>query len=183
MPPEHLSTHLTTGFYGKIPATGDFVGRGLPGNFVRAWDRWVAAHLAPLQSSGAWPDHLALRFILGPDANGPMAGIVLPSHDRAGRRFPLTVASPVSFPTSSLALTAAEWFAAVEDAADAARQGELSADEFAGALAELSFPDTRAEDAPLIGIALWTNGTLPIEVAPDHPVRALEPLLVNRGAA
>lgn len=183
MPPEHLSTHLTTGFYGKIPATGDFVGRGLPGNFVRAWDRWVAAHLAPLQSSGAWPDHLALRFILGPDANGPMAGIVLPSHDRAGRRFPLTVASPVSLPTSSLALTAAEWFATVEDAADAARQGELSADEFAGALAELSFPDTRAEDAPLIGIALWTNGTLPIEVAPDQPITALEPLLVNRGAA
>lgn len=178
MPSEHL-----TGFYGKIPATGDFVGRGLPGSFVRTWDRWVAAHLAPLQSSGAWPDHLALRFILGFGGDVPMAGIVLPSHDRAGRRFPLTVASPVPAPTSNLASTAAEWFAAIENVADAARQGEFSADEFAAMLAELPFPETQTEGEPVAGIALWIDGTRPVEVAPDHPIRALEPLLVSRGAA
>ncbi len=89
------SEHLATGFYGKIPATGDFVSRGLPGGFVRSWDRWVAAHLTPLQLSGAWPEHAGLRFVLGPDANGPMAGVALPGRDKAGRRFPLTVATPL----------------------------------------------------------------------------------------
>ncbi|WP_269932863.1 type VI secretion system-associated protein TagF [Aminobacter sp. HY435] len=175
--------HLTTGFYGKIPATGDFVGRGLPGGFVRTWDRWVAANLAPLQSSGTWPDHLGLRFIIGPDANGPMAGIVMPSRDRAGRRFPLTVASPVSVPATGLASTASEWFAAVKEVADLARQGELTADEFGRALAELPFPDADAEGNTVLGIALWAEGTEPVEVAPDAPISALEPLLVSRGAA
>lgn len=178
MPAEHL-----TGFYGKIPATGDFVGRGLSGSFVRAWDRWVAAHLAPLQSSGAWPEHLALRFILGAEADGPMAGVVLPSWDRAGRRFPLTVASPVTVPSGELASTATEWFAAVEDVADLARQGYLTADELAAMLAELPIPETKTEGNPVAGVALWIDGTRPIEVALEHPLRALEPLLVSRGAA
>lgn len=178
MPAEHL-----TGFYGKIPATGDFVGRGLSGSFVRAWDRWVAAHLAPLQSSGEWPEHLALRFILGAEANGPIAGIVLPSHDRAGRRFPLTVASPVAVPAGELASAAASWFAAVEDAADLARQGELTTDEFAAMLAELPFPELNSSGEPLAGIALWIDGALPLEANPHDPFKTIEPLLVSRGVA
>ena len=40
------------GFYGKMPATGDFVTRRLSGDFVRAWDRWLAQHLVPLFGSG-----------------------------------------------------------------------------------------------------------------------------------
>jgi len=178
MPAEHL-----TGFYGKIPATGDFVGRGLSGSFVRAWDRWVAAHLAPLQTSGAWPEHLALRFILGSAANGPIAGVVLPSHDRAGRRFPLTVASPVKVPAREMASAAAPWFAAIEDAADLARRGELTADEFAAVLAGLPFPDLDASRNPLAGIALWIDGALPLEATLHDPARAIEPLLISRGAA
>lgn len=177
MPPEHL----TTGFYGKIPATGDFVGRGLPGSFVRTWDRWVAAHLAPLQSSGAWPHHLGVRFILGPGANGPMAGIALPSQDRAGRRFPLTVASPVPAAVTGLASTATQWFDAIEDVADVARQGEFTADDFAAALAELPFPETSAQGDPVSGVAMWTKGELPLEVVLDSP--AIARLLGSRGAA
>ncbi|RWF89350.1 MAG: DUF2094 domain-containing protein, partial [Mesorhizobium sp.] len=29
---------ILPGFYGKMPATGDFVSRRLPGDFVRIWD-------------------------------------------------------------------------------------------------------------------------------------------------
>ncbi|RUZ99042.1 type VI secretion system-associated protein TagF, partial [Mesorhizobium sp. M7A.F.Ca.US.002.01.1.1] len=43
------------GFYGKMPATGDFVTRRLTGDFVRVWDRWLAQHLVPLMGSEAWP--------------------------------------------------------------------------------------------------------------------------------
>jgi len=37
---------ILPGFYGKMPATGDFVTRRLPGDFVRVWDRWLAQHIA-----------------------------------------------------------------------------------------------------------------------------------------
>jgi type VI secretion system protein ImpM len=169
--------HLGTGFYGKIPATGDFVGRGLPGEFVRAWDRWVASHLAPLQSSGAWPEDLALRFLLGPEANGPMAGIVVTSNDRAGRRFPLTVAAPVSVASAGTADMVVKWFDDIEMAADAARYGYVSADEFAANLATLPFPALDMTGEPVLGMVLWAGGSVPLDVDPTAPQVALDRLL------
>ncbi|RUW25688.1 type VI secretion system-associated protein TagF, partial [Mesorhizobium sp. M4B.F.Ca.ET.013.02.1.1] len=46
---------ILPGFYGKIPATGDFVSRRLTGDFVRVWDRWLAQHLVPLIGLESWP--------------------------------------------------------------------------------------------------------------------------------
>lgn len=173
MPVEHLGT----GFYGKIPATGDFVGRGLSGDFVRAWDRWVASHLAPLQSFGLWPENVALRFLLGSQANGPMAGIVVPSSDRAGRRFPLTVAAPLSSTLTGLAISASEWFDDVEAATDAARRDEVGADELARKLAGLPFPLAEADGEAVLGMLLWTRTCVPMEVDPAEPRAALDRLL------
>ena len=39
------------GWYGKLPALGDFASRRLPPEFVEPWDRWLAAGLA------AWREH------------------------------------------------------------------------------------------------------------------------------
>ena len=63
---------------------------GCPPDFVRFWDRWLARHLA-----ARLPDALPLHFVL---AHGPLraTGTVLASADRAGRRFPLTLAAPGS---------------------------------------------------------------------------------------
>lgn len=176
MPVEHLGT----GFYGKIPATGDFVGRGLSSDFVRPWDRWVASHLPPLQSFDLWADDVALRFLLGSQANGPMAGIVMPSSDRAGRRFPLTVAAPVSTALDGLAVSAAEWFNDVEFVADAARHGDVGADEFARELAGLPFPSTEADGAIVRGMLFWTRTCVPMDVDPAEPRAALDRLLSAR---
>ncbi|GAA4113766.1 type VI secretion system-associated protein TagF [Aminobacter aganoensis] len=169
--------HLGTGFYGKIPATGDFVGRGLPGDFVRSWDRWVASHLAPLQSFDLWADDVALRFLLGSRANGPMAGIVVPSSDRAGRRFPLTVAAPVSVALDSLAVSAVEWFDDVEAVADAARHGDVGPDAFAEELAGLPFPTSEAHGEAVLGMLFWTKTCVPMDVDPAEPRSALDRLL------
>ena len=84
------------GFYGKMPATGDFVTRRLPGDFVRVWDRWLAQHIVPLLGTEAWPESTALRFLAGPTSFGTSAGIVLQSADRIGRRFPLSVVARLS---------------------------------------------------------------------------------------
>lgn len=171
---------LATGFYGKIPATGDFVGRGLTGEFVRTWDRWVAVHLAPLQSSGAWTDEVALRFLLGPEANGPMAGIVVTSSDKAGRCFPLTVASPLSAAFTGLGGSAAKWFDGIELAADAARYGNVGAEDFANELATLPFPPLEASGEPVIGMVFWTDASAPMEVEWARPQPALDQLLAAR---
>ena len=46
------------GFWGKLPAAGDFVGRRLPAAFVEPWDRWVSRHLVPRLAA---PDVLCFR--------------------------------------------------------------------------------------------------------------------------
>ncbi|MBN3729231.1 type VI secretion system-associated protein TagF, partial [Burkholderia sp. Ac-20379] len=58
------------GFYGKLPAAGDFVRRRLPGEFVEGWDRHFQHALeAGRRALGAgwdaaWRDGPVWRFVL-----------------------------------------------------------------------------------------------------------------------
>ena len=89
------------GFHGKIPARGDFVRAGLPGSFVAAWDGWLQEVLpfsrVELGDSWlpAWLEAPIWYFALPPGLCGPDAvlGVWMPSVDRAGRHFPLTLAA------------------------------------------------------------------------------------------
>jgi len=95
-------TRLTVSFgvYGKIPARGDFVRSGLPGAFVDAWDAWLQRVMAESQALlaqawlPAWMEAPVWHFHLAAGTCGPSAaaGILMPSIDRAGRHFPLTLA-------------------------------------------------------------------------------------------
>lgn len=91
------------GFHGKIPARGDFVRMGLPRSFTEPWDEWMQRMLAAsreLLAEGwlaAWREAPVWRFALssavcGPD---PVLGLWMPSVDRVGRHFPLTLAAVV----------------------------------------------------------------------------------------
>ena len=113
------------GWYGKLPATGDFVLRRLPGAFRDAWDRWLDDALAGARGrlGSRWPeDYLSMpvwRFVLCGGLAGPAAcaGVMAPSVDAVGRFFPLAVAS--AFTSSAIdpvaTLVAAQgWFAAME---------------------------------------------------------------------
>jgi type VI secretion system protein ImpM len=127
------------GLYGKIPAHGDFVRRGLPSSFVGPWDAWLAAAIATAreqlgaQWEAAWDSAPAWRFALPPGACGPdaVAGVMLPSHDQVGRRFPITLAAIL--PPGAVA-PEAEWFDALEAAALAGLAGRADADALAAAL-------------------------------------------------
>jgi type VI secretion system protein ImpM len=88
------------GFFGKLPARGDFVRAGLPRGFVDPWDGWLQR---VLPASGAilgdawepaWLEAPVWRFALPPDLCGPepVWGIWMPSVDSVGRYFPLTLA-------------------------------------------------------------------------------------------
>ncbi|NSX53694.1 type VI secretion system-associated protein TagF [Parasulfitobacter algicola] len=89
------------GFYGKMPCVGDFVRRGLSQPFVSVWDEWMQTLLMAGETAMGvrWHDcYLSApiwRFALSPGMCGPHAvtGLMMPSIDRVGRRFPLCVAA------------------------------------------------------------------------------------------
>lgn len=88
------------GFYGKIPSRGDFVRRGLPRAAAAAWDGWLDATLPEVAALfdgrwiAAWRAARPWRFALAPGlCGGAMTGVWLTSADRAGRPFPLVVAT------------------------------------------------------------------------------------------
>jgi type VI secretion system ImpM family protein len=88
------------GWFGKIPALGDFVSRRLPQAFVDPWDAWLSAELVAAQDAlgDAWlstyREGPIWRFALmaGAINRDCWYGVWLPSFDRVGREFPLTIA-------------------------------------------------------------------------------------------
>lgn len=112
------------GFFGKIPTHGDFVTRELPRGFIDAWDAWLQAGIAASKArlGDGWLDVYLTspiwRFGLVPGVcgAGAWAGILMPSVDRVGRYFPLTIATALPADVNPLQLpgAAAAWFAAME---------------------------------------------------------------------
>ncbi|RWF51749.1 MAG: type VI secretion system-associated protein TagF [Mesorhizobium sp.] len=164
---------ILPGFYGKMPATGDFVTRRLPGDFVRIWDRWLAQHIVPLIGSEIWPRTTALRFLAGPAAFGASAGIILQSADRVGRQFPLSVVAQL--PDASVQLARADaWFSRIEEAAIAAQQCELTPDELDAALAALQVPPVEAGGEVISEMVMWTAHSDIFDIDPQAPQATLE---------
>lgn len=117
-----------TGFYGKLPCRGDFMQRRAPQGFVDGWDAWLqeCLHASRQQLGERWLDLYLTspvwRFVLAEGICGESAyaGVMLPSVDRVGRYFPLTLISPLQ-PGSCLLEAACgtgrAWFDAVEELA------------------------------------------------------------------
>jgi type VI secretion system protein ImpM len=104
------------GFYGKLPSHGDFLRRRVDDDFVARWDGWLQQCLAEsrLALGDGWLNVYltspAWRFVCAAGALGPtpVAGLMVPSVDRVGRYFPLTIVaelpqnvSPVSIATAA----------------------------------------------------------------------------------
>jgi type VI secretion system protein ImpM len=112
------------GFFGKIPSHGDFVTRDLPRSFLDGWDAWLQSCIAQskAQLGDGWLDVYLTspiwRFGLMSGVCGPQvaAGILMPSVDRVGRYFPLTIATTSAAEINPLQLpgVAERWFDAVE---------------------------------------------------------------------
>ncbi|RWK52283.1 type VI secretion system-associated protein TagF [Mesorhizobium sp.] len=164
---------ILPGFYGKMPANGDFVTRRLPGDFVRIWDRWLAQHIVPLIGSENWPRTTALRFLAGPACFGGSAGIILQSADRVGRQFPLSVVAQLADASIQLARADA-WFAGIEEAAIAAQDGELTPDELDAALAALPVPPVEPGEEVISDMVMWTARSDIFDVDPQAPQAMLE---------
>jgi type VI secretion system protein ImpM len=169
--------HLIPGFFGKIPATGDFVTRRLPSDFVRFWDRLAARQLVPLLKADRWPPDTGLGFLLHMESRGPVTGVSVPSRDRVGRRFPLTAAVSCPHGSPDMIAGAAIWFEAIGKVLMKARDEAMDADQLAAALAALPFAElARSEAGPLHGLLLWAGRTAPAKIDPEAPYEALEEL-------
>lgn len=91
------------GAFGKMPAVGDFFRLGAPPGFVAIWDDWIQRAMLAAQSAFGpnWDSRYMSapiwRFSLSAGLAGPakIVGVVMPSVDRVGRRFPLTLMAPV----------------------------------------------------------------------------------------
>jgi len=138
------------GWYGKLPGLGDFASRRLPDEFIRAWDEWLqqVIHAARTSLAEAWVDsYLTMpiwRFVLLPGLVGASgwAGVLMPSVDRVGRQFPLTLAAELrsSAAAAGALFEAADWFAALEDAALSVLDPTRGPDDLDHGLASCAFP-------------------------------------------
>lgn len=156
-----MSATVLPGWYGKLPSLGDFASRRLPPLFVEPWDRWLASSLASWRESDpAWIDaYLAappLRFALGasmPFEQSPgYCGVLMPSVDRVGRYFPLTV---VRARAPHQAEAPAAWLQALESLAVAALHDDWTAERFDDELDSLDDPSYTGPAWPAQGRCLW----------------------------
>jgi type VI secretion system protein ImpM len=155
------------GWHGKLPSLGDFASRRLEPDFIEVWDGWLAAGLLALRESDPsdWLDaYLASpswRFLLTPGAlGGPAgaqgwAGVLMPSVDRVGRYFPLTLALPLGAgPVSGPGMQALwQWLARLDELARDALHEDWDAERLEAELARMALPDvaddrSAAADAP-----------------------------------
>lgn len=95
-------------WYGKLPARGDFVGRGLPPRWCSDWDGWLQRGLALAATTlegATLRERLACfapwRYLALPAPGEIWCGIMVASHDRVGRAFPLTLVERLAVPASS----------------------------------------------------------------------------------
>lgn len=91
-----------TGWFGKLPGSGDFAQRRLDTHFTHTWDGWLQDGMAELRQRHAdWLSHYlqapVWQFMLGQGlvAERAWLGVMMPSVDAVGRYFPLTVVTPV----------------------------------------------------------------------------------------
>ena len=162
-----------TGWYGKIPSLGDFISRRLPAGFISSWDSWLQHCMASsrAQLGERWLDLYLTgpiwRFSLMPGVCGKetdiWTGVLMPSVDKVGRYFPLTIALRIeSRPGIMLSIFSAQcWYDALERIALATLNINALPDDLDRNLAENPFPSLEStgqrRDAQALA-AWWQAG-------------------------
>jgi type VI secretion system protein ImpM len=169
------------GIHGKLPSHGDFITRRLPRDFVDVWDGWLqrAISTSKTELGEGWLETYLTSpiwsFALTPGICGEAgwAGVLMPSVDRVGRYFPLTVAVAVSTSISpcEVLMSGAHWFERARALAlSSLEENEFSLDAFDASVADLGVPaadDGATGDAFQVPAATAGQGWhLPLPVSP-----------------
>ncbi len=172
------------GFYGKLPAKGDFLSRNLPRDFVDAWDVWLQAGMndsRQVLGDGWLQTYLTSplwRFVLPAGCCGAAAyaGVLMPSMDKVGRYFPIAVVTALQESTSPLMVVATcnSWFESIEDKLLAALDDpDLSIDQFDESLQSVVLNEPTLPQ-PFIANGLETGLRLPLSDSVDVASTFLE---------
>ena len=140
--------------FGKMPAHGDFISRGLSAETEACWDAWAAGEIEAARrhwEEGFDQVHQATppaRLIAGPGAlgDGWRAGALVASVDAVGRRFILAAGVQALTPVDAVAC------------------GSKIAEQVETVLYQ-SIGDTRNADATMLALAAMTVGGLEPAVA------------------
>lgn len=158
------------GLHGKLPARGDFVSRRLDAGFVEAWDGWLQRTIAASREALAerWLECFlsapVWRFLVpaGMFSRSGWIGLIVPSVDRVGRYFPLTLAAPLQddgLDTPATLAKALGWLDTLEALALEALAPDLDFEAFDRRLAGLALPPDLA--VPCAGPAA-SDDTVPL---------------------
>jgi type VI secretion system protein ImpM len=170
---------MSAGFYGKIPVRGDFVRDGLPVDFVTAWDEWWQSSLTSSRAhwgerwNGLWMEAPIWRFALSPGlcGAGAVIGLWLPSTDRVGRLFPLSLLRVA--PDWSGLHDGTGFLDAAEAAGLAALEQDHGPDQLASALALAIEAPGLPIAAPLPGQSRWWTCGGPFVAAAERTLTGL----------
>lgn len=181
------------GFFGKMPSLGDFVARRIHPAFRSHWDDWLADGLVASQETlgAGWLDVYLTspvwRFVIsrGVCGDAVYAGVMVPSVDRVGRYFPLSIIATLPPESASLPLLteASPWFGAAERVLlDVLESRITDADELERLVADSAGPlgDLDASKLQRVALAPAQNIALMLarvgELAPSL-VALMDPLL------
>ncbi len=168
------------GWHGKLPSLGDFASRRLDASFIDPWDGWLAAGLLALREANpaAWLDaYLASpswRFLLMPGVlpgeagRQAWAGVLMPSVDRVGRYFPLTLVKPLGDrPASTQQMQALwHWLGRLDELAADALQEDWSVDQLEQELGRMVGPGLAPLAAATGSAPLAPGGLLELNLPP-----------------
>jgi type VI secretion system protein ImpM len=160
-----------TGFFGKLPARGDFVRVGLPEDFVETWDEWCRGMLLASRTAlgddwdSAWMQAPIWRFLVPPGACGKLAvlGVWLPSVDKVGRHFPFAICALA--PSLADLAGGAAWLDTAEAVAlsgvveDAPHDGFLAAITPGGTTGDSRVRGDDDDQATPLTPGWWTDGS------------------------
>lgn len=156
------------GWHGKLPSLGDFASRRLEPAFIEPWDGWLAAGLLALREAApeTWLDAYlgspSWRFLLMPgvlpgEAGAQAwAGVLMPSVDRVGRYFPLTLVHALGAGPGSAQQMAGlwHWLARLDELARDALHEDWTAERLEQELARMALPELSPLPEPTAGPAL-----------------------------
>lgn len=135
------------GYFGKVPTRGDFVSSRLPRSFIDSWDLWLQEAIAASrrQLGDDWLNFYLTsplyHFALSPGICGESGwlGVLMPSVDRIGRYYPMTVALMLNADLNPfMAMQKSEWFAKIESIALSCLKDGYDLDEFNRTIDRLS---------------------------------------------
>ena len=144
---------FTPGFCGKLSSHGDFVTRRLPRSFLAPWEEWLNDCLQSSRErlGSEWLDIYLTspiwRFVTRKGALDDVAwtGVLMPSVDKVGRHYPLTLAVdlPHEGPTLSSLGENSAWYDRAEDLALSSLDDDFDFDSFDDAVRTLGEPGGR----------------------------------------